>query len=93
VGRADVGRDTGRCRQRVVASARGVANGAGWPAQRFTRSRHGAASALIASGGAREGRAGDARALSYGITADIYSHINIEQQCEAADRLGRRSSW
>jgi hypothetical protein len=59
----------------------------GSPAQRFTRSRHGAASALIASG-RTEDRAGDARALSYGITADIYRHINIEQQCEAADRLG-----
>ena len=59
--------DTGRCRQRVVASARGRSEIAG----KLKR----------ACGTARV-------TLSYGITADIYRHINIEQQCEAADLLG-----
>jgi hypothetical protein len=36
-------------------------------------------------------RAGGRR--SYGITANIYSHINIEQQREAADRRGEAFSW
>ena len=30
---------------------------------------------------------------SYGITADIYSHVNIEQQREAAERLGEAFQW
>ena len=30
---------------------------------------------------------------SYAVTADIYSHVNLEQQREAADRLGEVFSW
>ena len=30
---------------------------------------------------------------SYGITADIYSHVAIEQQREAAERLGGAFPW
>jgi integrase len=30
---------------------------------------------------------------SYAITADIYSHVAVEQQREAAERLGQAFSW
>jgi integrase len=30
---------------------------------------------------------------SYGITADIYSHVAVEQRREAAERLGEAFSW
>jgi site-specific recombinase XerD len=30
---------------------------------------------------------------SYGITADIYSHVDVEQQREAAERLGEAFPW
>ena len=30
---------------------------------------------------------------SYAITADIYSHVAVEQQREAAEQLGKAFSW
>ena len=50
--------------------------------------RHSAASALIASGAHVKVVQEMLGHSSYGVTADIYSHVNVEQQREAADRLG-----
>jgi integrase len=50
--------------------------------------RHSAASALIASGAHVKVVQEMLGRSSYSITADIYSHANIEQQREAAERLG-----
>ena len=49
--------------------------------------RHSAASALIAFG-AHIKVVREMLGHSYGITADIYSHVAVDQQREAAARLG-----
>jgi len=49
--------------------------------------RHSAASALIASGAHLKVVQEMLGHSSYGITADIYSHVAMEQQREAAERL------
>jgi site-specific recombinase XerD len=55
--------------------------------------RHSAASALIASGAHIRVVQELLGHSSYGITADIYSHVAIEQQREAAERLGEAFPW
>jgi site-specific recombinase XerD len=51
--------------------------------------RHSAASALIASGAHIRVVQELLGHSSHGITADIHSHVAVEQQCEAAARLGQ----
>lgn len=55
--------------------------------------RHSTASALIAAGEhikvVQEMRGHS----SYAITADIYSHVNVQQQRAAAERLGEAFRW
>jgi integrase len=53
--------------------------------------RHSAASALIASGTHMKVVQELLRHKSYAITADTSSHVNVEQQREAAERLGEAS--
>jgi integrase len=55
--------------------------------------RHSAASALIASGAHIKVVQEMLGHSSYGITADIYSHVAVEQQREAAERLGEVFPW
>jgi integrase len=55
--------------------------------------RHSAASALIASGAHIKVVQELLGHSSYGITADIYSHVAVEQQREAAERLGEAFPW
>ena len=55
--------------------------------------RHIAASALIASGAHVKVVQEMLGRSSYSITADIYSHVNIEQQREAAEGLGEAFPW
>ncbi len=55
--------------------------------------RHSAASALIASGAHIRVVQELLGHSSYGITADIYSYVAVEQQREAAARLGEVFPW
>jgi len=55
--------------------------------------RHTAASALIASGAHLKVVQEMLGHSSYGITADIYSHVAMDQQREAAERLGEAFQW
>jgi integrase len=55
--------------------------------------RHSAASALIASGAHIKVVQEMLGHSSYGITADIYSHVAVDQQREAAERLGEVFPW
>jgi integrase len=55
--------------------------------------RHSAASALIASGAHLKVVQELLGHSSYGITADIYSHVAMEQQREAAERLSEVFPW
>ena len=55
--------------------------------------RHSAASALIASGAHLKVVQEMLGHSSYGITADVYAHVAIEQQREAAARLGEAFPW
>jgi integrase len=55
--------------------------------------RHSTASALIASGAHIKVIQEMLGHSSYGITADINSHVNMEQQREAAERLGEAFQW
>ncbi|HEY6686648.1 MAG TPA: site-specific integrase [Propionibacteriaceae bacterium] len=55
--------------------------------------RHSTASALIASGAHIKVVQEMLGHSSYAITADIYSHVNVEQQREAAERLGEAFRW
>ena len=53
---------------------------------------------MIKAGVPHEGRAAGAGHSSYAITADTYSHVNIEQQRDAAEQLrkasrGDRATW
>jgi integrase len=70
-----------------------IAERAGLPGVGLHTLRHTAASALIASGAHVKVVQEMLGHSSYGITADIYSHVNIEQQREAADRLGQAFPW
>jgi site-specific recombinase XerD len=53
--------------------------------------RHSAASAVLASGAHIKVVQEMLGHSSYGITADIYCHVAVEQRREAAERLGRCS--
>jgi integrase len=55
--------------------------------------RHSTASALIASGAHIKVVQEILGHSTYGITADIYSHVAVEQQREAAERLGEAFRW
>ena len=55
--------------------------------------RHSTASALIASGAHIKVVQEMLGHSSYGITADIYSHVAVEQQREAAERLVGAFPW
>jgi integrase len=55
--------------------------------------RHSAASALIASGAPLKVVQELLGHSSYGITADIYSHVAMEQRREAAERLSEVFPW
>jgi site-specific recombinase XerD len=55
--------------------------------------RHSAASALIASGTHLKVVQELLGHSSYGITADIYSHVAMEQQREAAEQLSEVFPW
>jgi len=55
--------------------------------------RHSTGSALIASGVHMKVVQEVLRHSSYAITADIYSHVAVEQQREAAERLGEVFRW
>ena len=69
----------------VIARLRGRRRAGG--ADRCDTVRHSTASALIASG-AHIKVVREMLGHSYGITADIYSHVAVDQQREAAARLG-----
>jgi site-specific recombinase XerD len=55
--------------------------------------RHSAASALIASGADLKVVQELLGHSSYGITADVYAHVHIEHQREAAERPSRMFPW
>jgi integrase len=71
----------------------GIAERAGLTGVGLHTLRHSAASALIASGAHIKVVQELLGHSSYGITADIYSHVAIEQQREAAQRLGEAFPW
>jgi integrase len=71
----------------------GVAERAGLAGVTLHTLRHSAASALIASGTHLRVIQELLGHSSYGITADIYSHVAVEQQREAAERLGEVFPW
>jgi integrase len=70
----------------------GIAERAGLPGVGLHTLRHSAASALIASGAHLKVQELLGHS-SYGITADIYSHVAVEQRREAAERLGEAFKW
>jgi integrase len=71
----------------------GIAQRAGLTGVTLHTLRHSAASALIASGAHLKVVQELLGHSSYGITADIYSHVAMEQQREAAERLGEAFPW
>lgn len=71
----------------------GIAERAGLAGVHLHTLRHSAASALIASGAHIRVVQELLGHSSYGITADIYSHVAVEQQREAAARLGEAFQW
>jgi integrase len=71
----------------------GIAERAGLSGVHLHTLRHSAASALIASGAHIRVVQELLGHSSYGITADIYSHVAVEQQREAASRLGEAFPW
>jgi site-specific recombinase XerD len=71
----------------------GVAERAGLSGVGLHTLRHSAASALIASGAHLKVVQELLGHSSYGITADVYAHVNVEQQREAAARLGEAFQW
>jgi integrase len=71
----------------------GIGERAGLSGVGLNTLRHSAASALIASGAHIKVVQELLGHSSYGITADIYSHVAIEQQREAAERLGEAFPW
>jgi integrase len=70
-----------------------IAERAGLPGVGLHTLRHSAASALIASGAHIKVVQELLGHSSYGITADIYSHVAVEQQREAAERLSEVFPW
>jgi integrase len=71
----------------------GIARRAGLEDVHLHTLRHSAASALIASGAHLKVVQELLGHSSYGITADIYSHVAMEQQREAAERLTEVFPW
>jgi integrase len=71
----------------------GIARRAGSEDVHLHALRHSAASALIASGAHLKVVQELLGHSSYGITADIYSHVAMEQQREAAERLSEVFPW
>jgi integrase len=71
----------------------GIAERAGLAGVTLHTLRHSAASALIASGAHLKVVQELLGHSSYGITADIYSHVAMEQQREAAERLSEVFPW
>jgi integrase len=71
----------------------GIAARAGLAGVGLHTLRHSAASALIASGAHLKVVQELLGHSSYGITADIYSHVAMEQQREAAERLSEVFPW
>jgi integrase len=71
----------------------GIARRAGLEGVHLHTLRHSAASALIASGAHLKVVQELLGHSSYGITADIYSHVAMEQQREAAERLSEVFPW
>jgi site-specific recombinase XerD len=71
----------------------GIAARAGLAGVGLHTLRHSAASALIASGAHLKVVQELLGHSSYGITADIYSHVAVEQRREAAERLGEAFKW
>ena len=71
----------------------GIAGRAGLTGVGLHTLRHSAASALIASGAHLKVVQEMLGHSSYGITADVYAHVNVEQQREAAERLGDAFPW
>jgi integrase len=55
--------------------------------------RHSTASALIAAGEHINVVQEMLGHSSYAITADIYSHVNVQQQRKAAERFGEAFPW
>jgi site-specific recombinase XerD len=83
---------TYRPEKRAEAFA-GIAERAGLSNVGLHTLRHSAASALIRSGAHIKIVQELLGHSSYGITADIYSHVDVEQQREAAERLGEAFPW
>jgi integrase len=71
----------------------GIARRAGLEDVHLHTLRHSAASALIAFGAHLKVVQELLGHSSYGITADIYSHVAMEQQREAAERLSEVFPW
>jgi integrase len=71
----------------------GIAGRAGLTGVGLHTLRHSAASALIASGAHLKVVQQMLGHSSYGITADVYAHVNVEHQREAAERLGEVFPW
>jgi site-specific recombinase XerD len=71
----------------------GIAGRAGLDGVGLHTLRHSAASALIASGAHLKVVQELLGHSSHGITADIYSHVAMEQQREAAERRGKAFQW
>jgi integrase len=71
----------------------GVAGRAGLPETTLRTLRHSAATGLIVSGAHIKVIQELLGHSSYAITADIYSHVVVEQQREAATRLGEVFPW
>jgi site-specific recombinase XerD len=77
----------------VLRAFMGIAEKAGLPKATLHTLRHSTASALIKSGVHMKVVQQMLRRSSYAITADTSSHVNIEQQRDAAEQLGKAFSW
>jgi integrase len=77
----------------VLRHFMGIAERASLPKATLHTLRHSAASALITSGTHMKVIQELLGHSSYAITADIYSHVAIEQQREAAEQLGKAFAW
>jgi integrase len=77
----------------ALRSFDGTARRAGLAGVGLHTLRHSAASALIASGAHLKVVQEMLGHSSYGITADVYAHVNVQQQREAAARLGEAFPW
>jgi len=70
-----------------------IANGAGLPGIGLHTLRHSAASALIEAGTHMKVLQELLGHSTFSVTADIYSHVGVTQQREAADRLAAAFQW